>query len=151
MHIPANNRAEISHKHSRAQERQMRRFKSPGQAQRFLAVHSQVHNLFRIGRHLLRAANYRLLRNRSYEMWRQVTCAFGRMVPVHQSGTIIMPLLTENQLTDIVDMIVDDYGSRLTGGEVSEVIGLILENISGFETVDSNTLTQTINEIRKRY
>jgi len=39
----------------------------------------------------------------------------------------------------------------LTGGEVSEVIGLILENISGFETIDSQTLTQTINEIRKRY
>jgi len=58
-----------------------------------------------------------------------------------------MSLLTENQLTDIVAMIVDDYGSRLTGGEVSEVIGLILENTSGFETVDSNTLTQTINEI----
>ena len=58
-----------------------------------------------------------------------------------------MSLLTENQLTDIVDMIVDDYGSRLTGGEVSEVIGLILENISGFETVDSNTFTQVINEI----
>ena len=58
-----------------------------------------------------------------------------------------MSLLTENQLTDIVDMIVDDYGSRLTGGEVSEVIGLILENISGFETVDSQTLTQVINEI----
>ncbi len=62
-----------------------------------------------------------------------------------------MQLLTENQLTDIVDMIVDDYGSRLTGAEVSEVIGLILENISGFETVDSNTFTQVINEIRKRY
>ncbi len=62
-----------------------------------------------------------------------------------------MPLLTENQLNDIVDMIVDDYGSRLTGGEVSEVIGLILENISGFETVDSQTLTQVINEIRTRY
>ncbi len=61
-----------------------------------------------------------------------------------------MPLLTENQLNDIVDMIVDDYGSRLTGGEVSEVIGLILENISGFETIDSQTLTQVINEIRKR-
>ncbi len=59
--------------------------------------------------------------------------------------------LTENQLTDIANMIVDDYGSRWTGGEVSEVIGLILENISGFETVDSQALTQTINEIRKRY
>ncbi len=71
----ANNRAEVSHEHTRAQERQMRRFKSVGQAQRFLAVHSQVHNLFRVGRHLLRAANYRLLRNRSFEMWQQVTCA----------------------------------------------------------------------------
>jgi putative transposase len=49
----ANNRAEASHEHTRAQEQQMRRFKSPGQAQRFLAVHSQVHNLFRVGRHLL--------------------------------------------------------------------------------------------------
>jgi len=62
-----------------------------------------------------------------------------------------MPLLTENQLTDIVMMIVDDYGSRLTGGEVSEITGLILENISGYETADSQTLTQVINEIRKRY
>jgi len=62
-----------------------------------------------------------------------------------------MSLLTENQRTDIVDMIVDDYGSRLTGGEVSEVIGLILENISGFESTDSQALTNQINEIRKRY
>lgn len=44
-------------------------------------------------------------------------------------------------------MIVNGYGSRLTGGEVSEAIGLILENISGIETVVSNTLTQVINEI----
>jgi len=71
----ANNRAEVSHEHTRAQERQMRRFKSPCQAQRFLAVHSQVHNLFRVGRHLLRAANYRMLRSRSFETWQQVTCA----------------------------------------------------------------------------
>ena len=62
-----------------------------------------------------------------------------------------MPLLSENQLNNIVDMITDDYGPQLNGGEVSEVIGLILENISGFETIDSKTLTQTINEIRKRY
>jgi len=71
----ANNRAEVSHEHTRAQERQMRRFKSPGQVQRFLVVHSQVHNLFRVGRHLLRSANYRMLRSRSFETWRQVTCA----------------------------------------------------------------------------
>ena len=56
-------------------ERQMRRFKSPGQAQRFRSVNSQVQNLFRVGRHLLRATNYRKLRNRSFETWQQVTCA----------------------------------------------------------------------------
>ena len=62
-----------------------------------------------------------------------------------------MPLLTENQLADIVGMIVDDYGSRLTDREVSEIAALILENISRFEPVDLQTLTQAINEIRKRY
>jgi hypothetical protein len=73
------------------------------------------------------------------------------MVPLHKSGIIIMPPPTENQLTDIVDIIVDDYGSRLAGGEVSEIAALILENISGFEIVDSQALTQTINEIRRLY
>ncbi len=58
-----NNCAEVFHEHTRAQERQMRRFKSPGQVQRFLAVNSQVHNLFRVGRHLLR----------SFKTWQQVT------------------------------------------------------------------------------
>lgn len=57
----ANNRAEVSHQHTRQHERQMRRFKSPGQAQRFLAVHSQVHNLFRLCRHGIRAPHYRML------------------------------------------------------------------------------------------
>lgn len=62
-----------------------------------------------------------------------------------------MPLLTEDQLNDIVIVIMDDYGPRLTGGEVSEITGLILENISGFEAVDSDTLTQVINNIRTLY
>ena len=70
----ANNTAEVSHEHTREQERQMRRFKSPGQAQRFLSVHSQVHNLFRVGRHLRRAANYRVLRDRAFRSWQEVTC-----------------------------------------------------------------------------
>jgi putative transposase len=69
----ANNRAEASHQHTRQHERQMRRFKSPGQAQRFLAVHSQVHNLFRLGRHLLKACHYRMFRLRAFSMWRDVT------------------------------------------------------------------------------
>ena len=70
----ANNRAEVSHQPSRQRERQMRRFKSPGQAQRFLSVHGVVQNLFRVGRHLVSAGNHRTLRDRSFAVWRQETC-----------------------------------------------------------------------------
>ena len=44
-----NNRAELSHQPTRQRERQMRRFKSIGQAQRFLSVQGEVCNLFRLG------------------------------------------------------------------------------------------------------
>ncbi len=70
----ANNRAEVSHQPTRQRERQMRRFKSPGQAQRFLSVHGAIHNLFRVGRHLLRSTHHRVLRDRSFLVWRQETC-----------------------------------------------------------------------------
>jgi putative transposase len=71
----ANNRAEVSHQPTRQRERQMRRFKSPEQAQRFLSVHGIIQNLFRVGRHLVSAANHRALRGRSFAVWQQVTCA----------------------------------------------------------------------------
>ena len=58
----ANNRAELSHQPTRVRERGMRRFKSTQQAQRFLGVHAAVYNLFNLGRHLVSAANYKLLR-----------------------------------------------------------------------------------------
>ncbi len=70
-----NNRAEVSHQPTRQRERQMRRFKSVAHAQRFLSVHGLVRNLFRVGRHLLRAAHHRLLRTRSLGVWDAVTCA----------------------------------------------------------------------------
>ena len=71
----ANNRAEVSHQHTRQRERQMRRFKSRQQAQGFLSVHGVVQNLFRVGRHLLRSSNYRVLRLRPFTVWRSVTAA----------------------------------------------------------------------------
>ncbi len=68
-----NNRAENSHQPTRQRERQMRRFKSAGQAQRFLSAHGPINNLFRCGRHLMRAAHYRLFRDRTFALWREVT------------------------------------------------------------------------------
>jgi putative transposase len=70
-----NNRAEVSHQHTREQERQMRRFKSAQQSQRFLSVHGPIQNLFRVGRHHLKAVHYRLLRDRAFSDWRESTCA----------------------------------------------------------------------------
>ena len=71
----ANNRAELSHQPTRMRERQMRRFKSPRQAQRFLSLHGVVHDLFCVGRHLLKSTHRRLLRARSFEVWRTETAA----------------------------------------------------------------------------
>ena len=70
-----NNRAEVSHQPTRQRERQMRGFKSAGQAQRFLSVHGVVQNLFRLGRHHLRSENYQLLRDRSFKEWSAATAA----------------------------------------------------------------------------
>ena len=65
----ANNRAELSHQPTRVRERVMRRFKSTKQAQRFLAVHAAVYNLFNLGRHLVSAKNYRFFRLRAFASW----------------------------------------------------------------------------------
>ena len=69
-----NNRAEVSHQHTRGRERQMRQFKSEAQVQRFLSVHSPVQNLFRVARHRLKAIHYRRLRRRAFATWEAVTC-----------------------------------------------------------------------------
>jgi len=65
----ANNRAEQSHEPTRVRERGMRRFKSVGQAQRFLGTHAAVYNLFNLGRHLIRAEHYRNLRISAFSEW----------------------------------------------------------------------------------
>jgi putative transposase len=50
-----NNRAENSHRPTRRRERQMQRFKSPGQAQEFLVAHAFIHGHFQPRRHLMTA------------------------------------------------------------------------------------------------
>ena len=70
-----NNRADVSHQPTRQRERQMRGFKSAGQAQRFLSVHGVILNLFRFARHQMRPENYRLLRTRSFKEWSAATDA----------------------------------------------------------------------------
>jgi hypothetical protein len=51
----------------------MRKFKSQGQAQRFLSYLEVVNNLFRLGCHLMKESKYRLIRDRSFVKWNGVS------------------------------------------------------------------------------
>ena len=64
-----NNRVEQSLEVTRVKERGMRRFKSIGQAQRFVTAHAAVQNLFNLSRHLVRAEHYRDLRTGALGEW----------------------------------------------------------------------------------
>ena len=68
-----NNRAENSHRPTRRRERQMQRFKSPEQAQRFLSSHAMIYGHFRPRRHLMTAAQYRRTRDKAFRVWREET------------------------------------------------------------------------------
>ena len=70
-----NNRAENSHRPTRRRERQMQRFKSPAQAQRFLSAHAMIYGHFRPRRHLMAATQHRRARAKAFRVWHQETCA----------------------------------------------------------------------------
>ena len=70
-----NNRAENSHRPTRRRERQMQRFKSSTQAQRFLSAHGMIYGHFRPRRHLMAADAYRRARAKAFRIWTQETCA----------------------------------------------------------------------------
>lgn len=67
-----NNRAENSHQPVRRRERKMQGFRPPGSAQRFLAIHSVVYNLFNTQRHLISRKTNRLFRDEACAQWRNV-------------------------------------------------------------------------------
>ncbi len=70
--LSTNNLAENSHQPVRRREHKLQRFKSPGSAQRFLTLHSAVHNHFNVQRHLIPRCALRLYRSEAFEQWRRV-------------------------------------------------------------------------------
>jgi putative transposase len=68
-----NNRAENSHQPTRQRERAMKRFTSPGHAQRFLSAFSGISPHFRPRRHLLSAADYRQVMADRFTVWNEIT------------------------------------------------------------------------------
>ena len=51
----------------------MKRFKSAGQAQRFLSAHAGINNLFHLHRDRLPAHQYRAARAEAFQTWAEIT------------------------------------------------------------------------------
>jgi putative transposase len=51
----------------------MKRFKSAGQAQRFLSAHDQINNLFHLHRDHVTASEYRAARARAFGTWADIS------------------------------------------------------------------------------
>jgi putative transposase len=73
QHRYLNNRAENSHQPTRRREQRMQRFKSPGQAQRFLAACGPIAQHFRPRRHRFAAPAYRQERGERFQIWQEIT------------------------------------------------------------------------------
>jgi putative transposase len=71
-HKGLNNRAENSHEPTRVRERRMRRFKSPGQAQRFLSAFGPIRDHFHPKQPQLTATRYRQALRQRFQDWREV-------------------------------------------------------------------------------
>jgi len=73
QHKHLNNRAENSHQPTRVREKVMRRFKSQGQAQRFLSAHGPIREHFRPKRHKMSASAYRAKMQEQFGTWNEIT------------------------------------------------------------------------------
>ncbi len=69
------NRAENSHQPTRIRERVMKRFASPGQAQRFLFAFGSIREHFRPRRHLIGAPEWRTEMTNRFAVWNQIITA----------------------------------------------------------------------------
>jgi len=67
-----NNRAENSHQPFRRRERAMSRFRSNKSLQKFVSIHSSVHNHFNHDRHLDRRETFKANRVAALAEWRQL-------------------------------------------------------------------------------
>ena len=72
QHKGLNNRAENSHQPTRMRERRMRKFKSPGQAQRFLSACGPIRDHFHPNQHQLTAQRYREQMRQRIQDWQEI-------------------------------------------------------------------------------
>jgi putative transposase len=79
-HKRLNNRIENSHQMTREKERQMRKFKTPGSAQRFLSSMGGILNLFKVGRYKHEASLYMQKLQNAFSIWNDVFVSYPSYV-----------------------------------------------------------------------
>ena len=62
-----------------------------------------------------------------------------------------MALLTDEQINELVNILLEEHGPVLPDDELLEQIGLLLEDISGFETACSRAVDQITTQVRSKY
>jgi hypothetical protein len=62
-----------------------------------------------------------------------------------------MSLLTTNQIHNLAAIVLEECGPCLNDDELTEQIGLFLENIAGFETASERMVCRVINQVRSHY
>jgi putative transposase len=77
-----------SHQPTRRRERQMKQFKSAGQAQRFLSAHDQINNLFHVRRDHVTAAEHRASRTQKFRIWAEICCIGLLYTPLPTAGPL---------------------------------------------------------------
>jgi hypothetical protein len=66
--------------------------------------------------------------------------------------TLIQPeSLSDDQVHELVRFLIDEFGIGLSGDELDESIGLVMENILGIELVSTQTVHRLVNQIRSQY
>ncbi len=88
-HKGLDNRIEGSHRPTRRREKIMGRFKSPRQAQRFLAAHDQITNIFRPRRHCLSATSCRHARTDAFCLWADYAADMAFQIYANQLGNAL--------------------------------------------------------------
>jgi len=72
-HKRLNNVIEVAHQPTRLREKQMRKFKSPPQAQRFLSAFGVVRNYFKIGLYKLQAKDRKAKLREAFNIWAAIS------------------------------------------------------------------------------
>ena len=95
-----NNRAENSHQPTRVRERVMKRFASPGQAQRFCSAHGVISSHFRVTRHLISGTEWRAEMTERFTVWNELTGGPVRGLSRYRPGTPTQTRINRAQVDD---------------------------------------------------